>query len=71
MNILGLVGKCVEDATTKMNTEIGEIRNNLQLYRTSIDQKCCRLYKRVKKITNKPLDQELLSSLNEKMDPLL
>lgn len=37
MNILGLVGKCVEDATTKMNTEIGEIRNNLQLYRTSID----------------------------------
>lgn len=37
MNILGLVEKCVEDATTKMNTEIGEIRNNLQLYRTSID----------------------------------
>lgn len=37
MNILGLVGKCVEDATTKMNTEIGEIRNNLQLYRTLID----------------------------------
>ena len=37
MNILELVGKCVEDATTKMNTEIGEIRNNLQLYRTLID----------------------------------